>query len=363
MDGNKTAAEFTEKFDESKRLKAAIELYRRTLELEWVEKEMDKNKPMPTGDKGKIGRAIIDGTVNAFRRGETQRLSEKKKLIADSIAKLKEKNAELGLSEITADKLKSMADSFFEGDTCGFRRTMFVMLMRLNADDIEPRVCGGEADSYVYGDDTLEEVSEILFGDRSRIANINDKLFENYHHIVNGRFWERNKSVLIGAGISLALITVLTPLALGGLAAGSAIVTSCLAQIGHCVPGLVGAGIAAVTGYTLIGATILGGGVMAGLGIDEAVRRAKARDAYRSLKPDDIALLLAMKATLIEYGMEKMDSDTYKTELDECLSNLNDMRSDAEYMLIVEKTDAENSKKKIDICNCFIDRLTDIVGI
>mgnify|MGYP006990141045 CR=1 FL=1 len=45
-----------------------------------------------------------------------------------------------------------------------------------------------------------------------------------------------------------------------------------------------------------------------------------------------------MKATLINFGMENMDDDECKKELDKCLSSLNDLRADSEYMLIVEKS-------------------------
>lgn len=347
-----TAEAFTEKFDENNKLLVAVKIFRRLCELERIEKALNDNKPIATGDKGKIRRAIIDNTINAYRRNEKQKLNDKKSACLNAINKLKEENANIAFDDITREKLKQMADDFFAGDNYGFRRTLFAMILCVNDDG-----------DYIYGDDTLFDVSEVLFGSETHIADIKDKLFDNYHRIANGGFWERNKYIILGAGISLALITVLTPIALGGIAPGSAVITSCLAQIGHCAPGLVGVGMAKVTGLTLLGSALLGGGIMAGLGIDELVRQKRAKAAFKDLNATELAALLAMKATLVDCCADKMDGNAYKTELDECLNSLNDMRSDAEYMLIVEKTDAENSKKKIAVCNRFVDRLTAIVGI
>ncbi len=286
---------------------------------------------------------------------ETQRLSEKKKICQDHISafqnKCKEEGIELG--DVSEESLRKLVASTFAGDTYGLQKICFAMILCLQE----------EADEFLFGKDTLEDVSTILFDDENRIGHIEEKFYEHFKDLSNGNFWERNKYLLIGAGISFVLVAVLAPLVVGLHATGSAIISSCLAQIGRSIPGILGSGITKITSMAVLGSTVFGGVALAGIGVKELMRAKHTKETFRQLKPNDVAALFAMKATLIDYGMATMDKDKCKEELDACLANLNDFRADAEYMLIVEKSDAENSKKKIQICNRFVDRLAVIAGI
>lgn len=341
----------------NEKLFAEIALFRHLLELDMIEAELKQNEPMPTADKTKLGRAIIDNTVNAYRRRETQKISEKKKICLQNIDELRSKCEAGGitLSDGSEQSLRECVTETFIADTSGMQKLCFAMTVCLSD--------GSDGSTFIYGDETLSSVSAVLFDDQSRIKHIRNKLYENYKWIVNGNFWERNKDFIIGMGISLALVTVLTPVVLGVSAASSAIVTSCLAQIGHSAPGLIGVGLAKITGMALAGTALFGGTVLAGMGIADIIRNESTKKALRQLAPDDVAALLAMKATLIDFGAPSLGDDERKTELDECLAGLNDFRSDAEYMLIVEKCDADNSRKKIQYCNRFVSRLATISGI
>ena len=358
IENENISKEFVEKIDKNRELTASITLFRHQLELKRIEEMMSDSKPIPTQNENKVKRTIIDNTVNLFRRLETQKLSDKKKQCSDSIdAFLSEcqKNGVELEETITEEKLKSLIESVFENDKFEFQRINFAMNLCLQEEEA--------SEEFIFGDETLYDVSEILFGDAMRIEYIKENFFRNFKELSNGNFWERNKYFLIASGVSLALISVLTPVALGIHAVSSAALTSCLAKIGHCAPGIIGAGIAKVTAMTIISSAFIYSGVMAGVGIESLLKSKQVKDAFRQLKPNDLAALLAMKATLINFGMENMDDDECKKELDKCLSSLNDLRADSEYMLIVEKSDAECSKKKIQICNRFVKRLAVCVGI
>lgn len=348
---------FLNKTKTNEKLFAEIALFRHLRELDIIESELKENEPIPTAEKSKFGRAIIDNTVNALRRRETQRISEKKKICLQSIDELRSKSEAVGisLSDGSEQSLKDCVAETFADDATGKQKLFFAMTVCLSD--------GSDGGRFIYGDETLFNVSTVLFGDELRMKQIKNRLYENYKWIVNGNFWERNKDFIIGMGITLALVTTLTPVMLGVGAASSAIVTNCLAQIGHCAPGLIGVGLAKITGMALAGTALLGGTVLAGMGVANIIRNESAKKAFRNLSPDDVAALLAMKATLIDFGTPSLGDDERKIELDECLSGLNDFRSDAEYMLIVEKCDAENSRKKIQYCNRFVSRLAAISGI
>ena len=346
---NDVVQTFMAQSNKNEELLAAIALFRYRLELQWIEAEIEENKPMRTQSEQKVKRFIIDNTVNAYRRGETQRLSEKKRICEDRIRLCQEKHRNLEQLDASAEGLKSLFASAFEGDSYGMQKTCFAMLLCLQNDPD----CG----EYFYGDDSLKAVSSLLFGDEWRINNIKEKFYENFKLISHGSFWERNRDFFIGAGISLALVAVLTPLTLGVHAAGSAVITSCLAQIGHAAPGIIGGGLIKVTGMALLGSALFGGAALAGIGIGELIKTQKTKEAFRALKPNDVAALFSMKATLFDFGKTAMDSEACKRELDACLAELGDFRADAEYMLVVERADTEDSRKKIEVCNRFVNRL------
>ncbi len=352
-----TVDTFVKQSKKNLEMAVAVKLYRYQCELNRVEEEIEENKPIPTYSDNKVKRAIIDGTVNAYRRDKTQKLSKKKKACLDKIVAFKDKckNEGLETGEVSEESLRRLFESAFKGDIYGLQKHCFAMILCFEDES--------ENDRFLFGNDTLFDVSRILFGDAFRLSNIKEELYDNFKELSSDGFWQRNKYFFIGTGISLALVAVLTPLTLGMAAASSAVVTSCLAQIGHCAPGIIGTGIAAVTGMAVMGTAVIGGGLLAGLGISELIESKKTKEAFRSLKPQDLAALLAIKATLMGRIMPDTNKEKYKEELDGCLRWLNDFRADAEYMLIVEKNDAENSKKKIDICNRFVNRLASIAGI
>ena len=312
---DKTVGKYFEDINsKNSELLAAFTLYRYNCELKMIEEGIEANKQIPTRNESKVKQVTIDNTVNAFRRWKTQKFSDKKKICQDNIEDFQEKCKKDGikLHDVSAESLKKMTESMFKNDQFGLQKICFAMIVYLQNSE----------NDFIYGDETLKDVSAILFDDENRIKSISDKFFENFKEISNGSFWERNKKLLIGIGVSMLIAVIF----------GSVVFS---------------------------GAALLGIG---GLGISELIKSGKVKEAFRQLKPDDIAALFAMKATLIDYGMPAMGEERFKKELDECLVGLNDLRADLEYMLIVEKNDTDNSKKKIQVCNRFVDRLALIAG-
>lgn len=358
-DEEKITQTFVERNVRNKELTAAITLFRHQCELKRIEEAIESNKPVPTQNDNKVKRVIIDNTVNAFRRMETQKLSEKKQRCQDNISQFKAKCAEekIKLAEVSEESLRQLIESFFENDTYGSQKVLYAMILCLQGED--------ETNNYIFGEDTLVDVSRILFDDEDKIKHIKEKFYKNFREISGSGFFDVDniKYLLIGMGISLALFSVLAPVALNFYAAGSVVIASCLAHIGPCAPGIIGAGIANLTGMVVMGSALLGGVALTGYGMSELIKGEKTKEAFRHLKPNDFAAILSMRATLLDFGMATIDKEISKKELDECLASMNDWRSDAEYMLIVEKTDAINSKKKIQICNRFVNRLATIAGV
>ena len=307
---DKTVNEFFEDIvNKNTQLLSALTLYRFERELKMVEEVIEANKQVPTKTESKIMQITIDNTVNAYRRMKTQKFSDKKKICQDNIAAFREKCDKEGieLPETSEENLRQLIAQAFEDDVYGLQKICFVIICSLQSNSEE----------FIYGDKTLEDISVLLFDDESRIKVINEKFYQNFKEISNGSFWERNMKWLIGVGISMLIALVFGSAFFGG-------------------------------------AALLG---LGGLAISELVKYEKVKEAFRQLKPNDTAALFAMKATLLDFGIPAMGADRGKKELDECLSSLNDLRADLEYMLIVEKSDKENNKKKIQFCNRFVDHL------
>lgn len=314
---DKTVGEYFEALNsKNTELLAAFNLFRYKCELKMVEESIEANKQVPTRNESKLKQVTIDNTVNAYRRWKTQKFCDRKIVCQDNITAFQEKcrNDGIKLSDVSRESLKKMTENTFKNDEYGLQKICFAMIVYLQNDS---------DNTFIYGDETLKDVSAILFDDENRIKCISEKFFENFKEISNGSFWERNKALLIGIGVSMLLAVIF----------GSVLFS---------------------------GAAVLG---LGGLGISELIKSNKVKEAFRQLKPDDIAALFAMKATLIDYGMSVMGEEKFKKELDECLVGLNDLRADMEYMLIVEKSDTDNSKKKIEVCNRFVDRLALIAGV
>ena len=83
----------------------------------------------------------------------------------------------------------------------------------------------------------------------------------------------------------------------------------------------------------------------------------------RRLPADDFVTLLALKATLAKEAKQNADEEGFKSIADEFLQSVDDLRADAEYLWIIERTDAAAAKAKVSAANRFTDRIAAIVGI
>lgn len=81
------------------------------------------------------------------------------------------------------------------------------------------------------------------------------------------------------------------------------------------------------------------------------------------LAPEDYAVLLAARATLAAEARDALPAEEWKAILDEHLREADDLRADAEYLWIVEKTDAASAKAKVQATGRFVERLAAIAGI
>ncbi len=194
-----------------------------------------------------------------------------------------------------------------------------------------------QSNEFVFKEETEVEISRVLFGDKTTIYDLQKRLEKNYVKICekNG-FDEIGKKVLLG----IALATTVSIMGLG-----------------------VFGGATLLEGFTvgaMFSAIVVGGSAIAYKFID-ACHKDSIKEEFRKISSEDAGALFAIKATLIEEAKKIMDTYDFKEFLDSNLKLANDLRSDIEFMLLVEKKDVEEAKRKINVFNNWTNRLSSIL--
>lgn len=317
-----------------------------------VEDEMRKNEPMAIDKDGNVIKNFWNkNVVNENRRRAMTKLSEKKNNILDRLDKFRaeheQRRFDYSLAESREQLLKS-ANEVFCGENANISKALFSL-----------QFCLDSKIEYENREAVLAEISYLLFGDRKVLDGLYNDLRENYVQLFKAPFVKAQNVILKSLGIAALIAVALPPLFMGGAAATAlvapALLEGVLAQIG--------VGVVATVEVAAVYSSVLLGGALVGTEIAKQIQAKKAKENLRKTSPEDLSLLLAIKATMIQYAKKTMGEEEMKLVLDDCLKQLNDLRADAEYLLIVERLDAEKSKKKISICNNFTTRLVGIVGL
>lgn len=330
----------------------ALTYYGILMDLQIVEEEMRKNEPLSTDKSNGFFKNFWNKNVlNENRRRTMRKLSEKKNDILNRIDEFKNKHEQSGVDYSSAenkDRLLKQIDEVFCGDNANIGKVLFSL-----------QFCLDSQLKYENREAICSEISYMFFGDKNIIDDLYASLKENYIQIYKAPFVKAQKTILKCLGIAALVAVALPPIVIGGTAVTAltipALLDGVLAQIGI--------GAAVTVEMAAVYSSILLGGALLGTEIAKQVEIKKAKDNLRKASPEDLSLLLAIKATLIQYCKKTMNDEEMKLALDDCLKQLNDLRSDAEYLLIVERLDADKSKKKIQVCNNFTTRLANIVGL
>lgn len=249
---------------------------------------------------------IINDINNAAKRYNTVCLSQdKEKAKAALDAFLKEHSEkELKLSGDAEELRKYIDKKLFKKDKGGLSRMSFALLFAINDRNNE----------YQCPEESLEVVSEILFNDPKTLGKLYALYKNNYMKISVG-----SSEIEKGFGLGMGF---------GGIIAAS------LLPLG--VTGTIGL-------------------------IDYLFGKKRANLAFSNMSTNETNATLALYLTLIEAA--EVSDDKRKEMIDELLTRVSNMRSDAEYKRYVEKQNADESKQKIATCELALRRLGSIIGI
>ena len=342
--------------NQGKEVYAATVYYRLLKDMEYVDRKMSENSPLSSdNERSAITNIWNKKVVNSIRKKATVKLSDIKHKITIETENYKQKMRECGIDISAAEdveKLRGLMDKLFADDKYGINRIFFGIRIAL---DNEVKTA--------YSKETLEDVSALIFGDKYKLDDIYDDLKDNYLAIYRKPLSEVSKGVMIGMGLFSLISLAALPFGLAIGASSSAVITSCLAQLGHSAPYVIGTGIVNVTSAAALFSLAILGGAAVGTEIHKKCSEEKLKKNFRTLTVKDLGVIFAIKATIIQHAKKIVGDSEMKEVLDDCLKQINDLRSDAEYMLIVEKINATESKEKISVCNRLTERLAAIVGV
>lgn len=270
---------------------------------------------------------------NAINNKKSEKKSNQISDIDSVITKFENKNSDRNYNLWFNNTLSKYINELYSEDKYGLKKIMLGVSIVLD-----------DSHKYIYEDEEYQDISKLLFGNLTKMNEIKRTIKDNYVAIASKNLSSVQKGVLIGLGIGgLVLACTLPVMIAGGAAVSAATTTAGLAAIGF-GDMQVGIGMAALFG--LIGGTALVG---AGYGTIKTYNIVDAKNAFRKLNCDEVALLLSVKALIIEEAKKVMSKDDFKEYFSELLEAIDTLKSDAEYMLFVENNDVKNNKEKIDV--------------
>lgn len=263
---------------------------------------------------------------NARRSDELEKYTEQKGNIERRISDFLSSHSDFDYEEyVKVGKIQDYIDKELKDDKASLARVNLALLVVLQDKD------------FVYVEETKQAVSRLLFDNKTTVKQLQEKLEKNYIKI-SGKttFDEVGKTVLLGIGLA----TAATGLWAGALAGGA------LLDV--------------LVGSALYSAVVVGISAIVYKSIDTA-KKDDIKEEFRKLSSSDAGAMFAIKATLIEEAKKRMSKQEFEEFLDSNLRLASDLRSDVEFMLLVEKKDIEQAKGKIKVFNNWTNRLATLV--
>ena len=230
--------------------------------------------------------------------------------IKNELEKFNGKNEKVMPNEEARELIKRQ----FENDKYGLARLLFSASIILD-----------DEYSYQYVEEGLEAVSTVLFEDSNYLPQVSKQLGENYR------------------AVSLKSLTSSEKGALAGIAGAA-----CL-------------GLAIVIAPIVAVASV----AVAGVAAHEVLikNKEKIKEEFKKSNSQNSAFYLALQLTYIQRIKDTLGEDEFKEELDSILKNVEELKSDLDYYVFVEKEATKDNREKIKAFNEFDRRLLVVLGI
>lgn len=322
----------------------ALQYLRLQYALNLVEKEIKENQPVAPSQNDGILRSFINAFGNEFKNSKLNKLYNIQKNINAEIARfLNNINGHI----YNIREINFVISEIFQNDTYALTKTLFSISLIFDNEY-----------HYEYEKESLNYVSTILWNDEYSLSNIKNKIESMYRDLAKQPL-STNQKFLLGGTAALVLLTATVPaLALGGLSASG--ITGGLAGFGTAI----GIGGTMVEGVGLIALTeLLLDGAIIGFtyALLDTYNKNIVKKSFREMNYNSTAQMLAIKCYIMNIAKQTMPENVFKEKTSELLQMLQDLKSDTDYMLLVEKQNIEENKKKIKVFHNLDEKLTKIL--
>lgn len=339
--------EINEINDKQKRLFLGCQYARLSIGLDVVNKELKENEPISLNGTETFFVQTKTAAKNAIKNAAREGLLKQKATIEKQLAEFSQRHS---YSEFASgyDELEKLASDVYKSDKYDLAKMVFSATL----------VFDGEY-KYQYHTVGLRNISRVLWGDESKLLNIEESIRNIYKDLTKQPF-NTTQKVVLGAAVGLAIVTAVSPLLLPIGAGAAPEITGGLAALGT----EIGIGGTMLEGISLLALAetaldiIAVGCVYGGM---KAYNKISAQKTFREIKWNDAAHILAIKCYLVRSSKYTMPEELYKESINEMLQIIQDLKADTDYVLLVEKENIENNKNKIQVFHNLDKKLMDIL--
>lgn len=314
----------------------SMQLLRLQNDMKLVNEKLEKNCSTPVNSNDNIFKRTFNSLNNERKDYKSFNLSKTKDAIQSEIDKFMNNVNGTSVTLYKEMEISRVAADVFSDDEYSLERTMFSISL----------IFDGEY-SYEYEPEGLEYLSSLLWGSnkKDRFSNIKNGI-EGYYKDLAKQPRSTEQKFVLGSVAALTLFTVTIPaLAIGGLSAAE--ITGGMAGFGSAI-GLGGM----VNGAKLfVLAEYLLDGVLIGFAyaLFDAHSRIEVKKSFRKMNSNNIAQMLAIKCYIMHVAKQTMPKSLFKEKTSELLEMISDLKSDTDYVLLVEGENVAENKKKINV--------------
>ena len=307
----------------------SMQLLRLQNDMKLVNEKLEKNRSTPVSSSDNIFKRFFDSRKNDIKDYKSFNLSKTKDAIQSEIDKFVNNVNGTSITLYKETEISRIAADIFSDDEYFLEKTMFSISL----------IFDGEY-NYEYESEGLAYLSRLLWSDSEKLGSIK-KNVEGYYKDLAKQPLSTEQKFVLGGVAALTLFTVTVPaLAIGGLSAAG--ITSTLAGLGGTM--VEGVGFIALAELLLDGAII--GFTYA---LMDKHNKNKVKEAFREMSYNDAAQMLAIKCYIMQVAKQTMPKSVFKEKTSELLEMISDLKSDTDYVLLVEGQNVVENKKKINV--------------
>jgi gas vesicle protein len=307
----------------------SMQLLRLQNDMKLVNEKLEKNRSTPVRSDDNFVKRFFDSRKNDIKDYKSFNLSKTKDAIQSEIDKFMNNVNGTSVTLYKEMEISRIAADIFSDDEYFLEKTMFSISL----------IFDGEY-NYEYESEGLAYLSRLLWSDSEKLGSIK-KNVEGYYKDLAKQPLSTEQKFVLGGVAALTLFTVTVPaLAIGGLSAAG--ITSTLAGLGGTM--VEGVGFIALAELLLYGAII--GFTYA---LMDKHNKNKVKEAFREMSYNDAAQMLAIKCYIMHVAKQTMPKSVFKEKTSELLEMISDLKSDTDYVLLVEGENVAENKKKINV--------------